>query len=76
MRERAKTSEQKLRESLLQESKKLSAEIQQRHLEIQTVLESEATDLRAVMTPRQRLGDLLTEIGLRLKDELELPGAD
>jgi len=28
------------------------------------------------MTPRQRLGDMLTEIGLRLKDELELPGAD
>jgi len=75
-RERAKTSEQKLRESLLQESKKLSAEIQQRHLEIQNLLESEATDLRAVMTPRQRLGDMLTEIGLRLKDELELPGAD
>jgi len=75
-RERAKTSEQKLRESLLQESKKLSAEIQQRHLEIQNLLESEATDLRAVMTPRQRLGDTLTEIGLRLKDELELPGAD
>ena len=71
-----KTSEQKQRESLLQESKKLSAEIQQSHLELQSLLESETSDLRAVMTPRQRLGDLLTEIGMRLKDELELPGTD
>jgi hypothetical protein len=75
-RERLHTSEQKLRESLLQESKRLSAEIQQKHLELQNMLEGEAGDLRATLTPRQTLGDLLTEIGMRLKDELKLPGAE
>ncbi|MDX1385167.1 MAG: hypothetical protein R3190_16055 [Thermoanaerobaculia bacterium] len=71
--DKLKAAEKALRDSLLAESKKLAAELQSRHREVSDLLNSEARDIRHAMTGRHNLGDLLTEIGLRLKDELHLP---
>jgi hypothetical protein len=75
-RDKQKTSEAAQRDSLLQESKKLSAALQRVHLELSTRLEDESRSLRNTLTHRSTLGDLLTEVGLRLKDEFDLPETD
>ncbi len=75
-RDKQKESEAGLRDSLLQESKKLSADLQNKHLELSKRLEEEARSLSNAMTHRDTLGDLLTEVGLRLKDELDLPDTE
>ncbi len=75
-RDKQKESEAGLRDRLLQESKKLSADLQNKHLELSKRLEEEARSLSNAMTHRDTLGDLLTEVGLRLKDELDLPDTE
>ena len=76
VRDKLIDSERELRESLLQESKKLAAEIQKNHALVTKLLEDESRSIREAMTHRGSLGDLLTEMGLRLKDELRLPEPD
>jgi DNA repair exonuclease SbcCD ATPase subunit len=63
-----------LRTRILDQSKTLSSEIRKAHTEMETALEREAETLRNEKTDRAALADLLTEMALRLKDELELPG--
>ena len=75
-RDKQKASEALQRDSLLQESKKLSADLQNKHLELSTRLEEESRSLSNAMTHRVTLGDLLTEVGLRLKDEFDLPDTE
>jgi uncharacterized phage infection (PIP) family protein YhgE len=63
-----------LRTRILDQSKTLSNEIHKAHSEMESALEREAESLRNEKTDRATLADLLTEMALRLKDELELPG--
>jgi hypothetical protein len=63
-----------LRTRILDQSKTLSGEIRKAHTEMESALEREAETLRNEKTDRAALADLLTEMALRLKDELELPG--
>jgi hypothetical protein len=63
-----------LRSRILDQSKTLLAEIRKTHGDMETALEREAETLRNEKTDRATLADLLTEMALRLKDELELPG--
>ena len=63
-----------LRSRILDQSKTLLNEIQKAHSEMEASLEREAETLRTEKTDRATLADLLTEMALRLKDELELPG--
>jgi methyl-accepting chemotaxis protein len=63
-----------LRTRILDQSKTLLNEIQKAHSEMEASLEREAETLRNDKTDRATLADLLTEMALRLKDELELPG--
>jgi uncharacterized phage infection (PIP) family protein YhgE len=63
-----------LRSRILEQSKVLSTEIRKTHSEMESSLEREAETLRNEKTDRATLADLLTEMALRLKDELELPG--
>ena len=63
-----------LRSRILDQSKTLLNEIQKAHSEMEASLDREAETLRNEKTDRATLADLLTEMALRLKDELELPG--
>ena len=63
-----------LRSRILEQSKALGNQIQKSHEEMEAALEHEAETLRNEKTDRAQLADLLTEMALRLKDELELPG--
>ena len=62
-----------MRSKILEQSKSLSGQIQKSKDELETALEQEAETLRNDKTDRAMLADLLTEMALRLKDELELP---
>ena len=75
-REKLQSGDGELRESLLQEAKKLRGEIADRHKELGDRLDAESRELRETLTDRQALGDLLTEVGLRLKNEFHLPEPD
>jgi uncharacterized protein YaaN involved in tellurite resistance len=68
------TAQGDLRTRILDQSKSLLNEIQKAHSEMESSLEREAESLRNEKTDRATLADLLTEMALRLKDELELPG--
>ncbi|HTZ99515.1 MAG TPA: hypothetical protein VMB02_04225 [Candidatus Aquilonibacter sp.] len=63
-----------LRARILDQSKSLLNEIQRAHAEMESALDREAGVLRNEKTDRATLADLLTEMALRLKGELELPG--
>ncbi|MGA2420137.1 MAG: hypothetical protein ABSG69_08645 [Candidatus Acidiferrum sp.] len=62
-----------LRSRILEQSKSLSAEIHKAQSELEAALEREATVLRHEKTDRETLGDLFSELGLRLRGELQLP---
>jgi methyl-accepting chemotaxis protein len=62
-----------LRARILDQSKALLNEIQKSHSEMESSLEREAETLRNDKTDRATLADLLTEMALRLRGELELP---
>jgi len=65
--------QRELRQSLLEECKRLSEQIEQKHKEVTTSLTRESAELRAAMTDRLALADLLTEVALRLKNEFSIP---
>ena len=64
-----------LRQQLLEQAKTLGAEIKDRHEQMKNGLESEAQKIRHAMTGRESLGDLFSEVALRLKNEFRVPGA-
>ena len=64
-----------LREQLLEQSKALSAEMREKHDQMKGHLEHEAGQIRAAMTGREALAEMLTEVALRLKNEFRVPGA-
>jgi len=74
--ERLATSERELREQMLDQYRNLSEEIRQKSQEAAEALAREAGDLRFEKTDRTALAALFTEVGLRLRDEWKLPGAE
>ena len=64
-----------LRQRLLEQSKALSAEVKERHEQLQTALDGEAGQIRGAMTGRESLAEMFTEVALRLKGEFRVPGA-
>jgi hypothetical protein len=63
-----------LREQLLDQSKKLSDDIREKHEQVKAGLEHEAQQIRGAMTGRETLADMLSELSLRLRNEFKVPG--
>jgi hypothetical protein len=66
---------QALRQQLLEQSKALSEEMQEKHDLVKTSLDREAEQIRGAMTGREALAEMLSEVALRLKNEFKVPGA-
>jgi hypothetical protein len=64
-----------LRQQLLDQSKALSDEIREKHDQMKGNLDREAEQIRGAMTGREALGEMLSEVALRLKNEFRVPGA-
>jgi len=62
------------RSRVLEQSKTLSAEIESTRRDITSTLDQAFRTLREEKTDRAQLGDLFTELGMRLRGEFELPG--
>jgi len=69
--ERTAENHRELRKSILDQSKALRDEISQTQRDISAVLERSFNDLRQSKTDRFALADLLTDMALRLKDEVK-----
>ena len=63
-----------LRQHVLEEAKRLTEEMEQKHKALSAALEKESQELRASLTDRLALADLFTELALRLKNEFKVPG--
>jgi hypothetical protein len=74
--EQLAASARDLRQQLLEQQRKLSDEIRDRSIEGAQALKREAEDLRFQKTDRAALAALLTEVAMRLNDEVDIPGAD
>ena len=72
--EQLSEAQTELRARLLEQSKVLTGAIQKSRTEVESALEREAETLRTEKTDRAMLADLFSELSLRLKDELTLPG--
>src|SRR5271168_4457907 len=73
LEEQLSSAQGDLRARILEQSKSLGNEIRKTQTEMEAALEREAETLRHEKTDRETLGDLFSELGLRLKGELELP---
>ncbi len=62
-----------LRQHVLEEAKRLAADMEQKHKALSAALEKEGHDLRGSLTDRLALADLFTEVALRLKNEFKVP---
>ena len=62
-----------LRSRILEQSKQLAGDIGRLHKEVSAALDREVELLRHEKMDRAALADLLTEVALRLKNELQLP---
>jgi uncharacterized phage infection (PIP) family protein YhgE len=62
-----------LQEQILQQSKALMKEIQQKHDDLAAVVKKAMDELRKEKTDRIALGNLFNEVGLRLKEEFKIP---
>jgi len=62
-----------LRQNVLEESKRLTADMEQKHKDLAGALEKEGEELRATLTDRLALADLFSEVALRLKNEFKIP---
>lgn len=71
--EQATGHERDLREQILSQSKTLRDELDQKFDELKSALARETAALNDSKTDRSALGDLLTEVGMRLKDEIDFP---
>src|SRR5207253_541532 len=56
-----------LREQLVEQSKALSAEINEKHDQMKAGLDREAEQIRGAMTGREALAEMLSEVAVRLK---------
>ena len=65
-----------LREQLLEQSKKLSDEIRQKHEDLLAALERESQELRFDKTDRAALAAMFTELAMRLNNEFYIPGSE
>jgi gas vesicle protein len=69
--ERTGENHRELRKSILDQSKALRDEISQTQRDLSALLERSFADLRQSKTDRFALADLLTDLALRLKDEVK-----
>jgi uncharacterized phage infection (PIP) family protein YhgE len=69
-------SQRDLRQQILDQHQRLSDEIRQKVEEVLAALARESETLRSEKTDRATLASLLTEMALRLTDELRIPGAE
>jgi len=74
--DRGASVERGLRSELLQQSKDLGDQMQQRHDEVSTLLERRFQELRHGKTDRAALSTLFTEVALRLNDQFHIPGSE
>ena len=65
-----------LRQQLLELHQRMSDELRQKSDEVMARLLQEATELRADKTDKATLAALLTEMAMRLTNELQIPGVD
>jgi seryl-tRNA synthetase len=65
-----------LRQQLLELHQRMSDELRQKTDEVLARLMQEATELRTDKTDRATLASLLTEMAMRLTNELQIPGVD
>ena len=73
LEEQLSSAQGDLRSRILDQSKALGNEIRKAQTEMEAALEREVEALRHEKTDRETLGDMFSELGLRLKGELELP---
>ena|ERR1044071_744008 len=64
-----------LREQMAEQSKALSAEIEEKHDQIKAGLDREAEQIRGAMAGREALADMFSEVALRLKNGFGTPHA-
>ena len=64
-----------LREQLVEQSKALSAEINEKHDQMKAGLDREAEQIRGAMTGREALAEMLSEVAVRLKNGSRTPKA-
>lgn len=70
------TSQRELRDQLLDQSKTLSDEIQQKHEQMASHLERATAELRDEKTDRAALASLFMEVAMRLNNEFKIPRAE
>jgi hypothetical protein len=66
-------SQRELRQQVLDQSKALTEEIRLRNRETTTVLTKEITELRTAKTDRAALAGMLTDVAVRLTNDLKAP---
>src|SRR6266508_5824653 len=69
-------SQRELRQQMLDQHQRLSADIRQKVDEVLAALARETGELRSDKTDRATLASLLTEMAMRLTNELRVPGAE
>jgi hypothetical protein len=69
-------AQRELRQQLLEQHQALSDEIRQRVEEVVSRLNRESSEIRADKADRATIAALLTEMAMRLKNELSVPGFD
>lgn len=72
--EQATKSQRELRQQILDQSKSLTEEIRNRNRETTTTLSRELTELRAEKTDRAALAGFLTDVAVRLTNDVKAPG--
>jgi hypothetical protein len=72
--EQATKSQRELRQQILDQSKSLTDEIRNRNRETTTTLSRELTELRAQKTDRAALAGFLTDVAVRLTNDMKAPG--
>ncbi len=72
--EQSGKAQRDLRQLILDETKRLSEEIAQKHSNVAAELGRESQELRGMMTDKHALSDLFAELSLRLKNEFKFPG--
>ena len=72
--EQTTRTQRDLRQQILDQSKSLTDDLQQKHVEISAMLEREVAELSHDKTDRSALAALFSEVALRLNDEFKIPG--
>lgn len=72
--EQSTKSQRELRQQILDQSKSLTEEIRNRNRETTTTLSRELTELRAEKTDRAALAGFLTDVAVRLTNDVKAPG--